>query len=310
MANTLEQAFSEFRSRLELNPSFQRPISEHHNSVRDFLTSVDNSITTQLIGSLQRRTRIQPRQDDAFDIDILVILGNFNHWVEEGGVFPSTALHRVESYIARSTRYRKMGPETDSPAIVLEYTNNVSVELIPGYIDWIGCHRDGTPCLPKGRGYWIPKHNEWVLADYDHDAEYISRVNQNSEGYLIPAIKILKAIKRNCFPEMRSYHIEVLATNIIPGLVRYFRGSNIQITYERLICCFFEVAKNSICGGTLIPGSKSEPANLYMNDAAKQNLKRAFETITVHCKDVLLKSEEEKILLYRNLCGDPFPAYG
>ena len=67
-------SFLKLKSNLELNKTFDEIIQQRHNAVRSVLENNLSNIETKLIGSLQRKTRIQPRPEDGFDIDILVIL--------------------------------------------------------------------------------------------------------------------------------------------------------------------------------------------------------------------------------------------
>lgn len=74
---TVSETFEQFLSGLELDKSYQEIVEDRHAAVRDYLESRLPGVRTQLIGSLQRRTRIDPLtglQD--FDIDILVELSN------------------------------------------------------------------------------------------------------------------------------------------------------------------------------------------------------------------------------------------
>ncbi len=165
MATSVQQAFREFQSRLELTEAHQTIISTHHNAVRDWIEAYDPAIDTKLVGSLQRKTRIRPRPEkDPFDIDVLVVLETFVQWVPWGGVPPETALDRVEDIVSASETYDRMGPETDNPTIVLPYADGTRVELIPAYHDEIGLFPDGTPVPPVGRGFWIPKSAGLPLA--------------------------------------------------------------------------------------------------------------------------------------------------
>jgi hypothetical protein len=67
--------FVKMKQNLELNPSFDETIQVRHNAIRSSLENNGVAVRdTKLIGSLQRKTRIQPREGDEFDIDILVIL--------------------------------------------------------------------------------------------------------------------------------------------------------------------------------------------------------------------------------------------
>ncbi len=68
MSATIRDAFDYCKSNLELNKTLQDSITAHHNAIRKWIESFNPSIKTQLMGSLQRQTRIRPRTDDLFDI--------------------------------------------------------------------------------------------------------------------------------------------------------------------------------------------------------------------------------------------------
>lgn len=287
MALTVAQAFNLFKSKLELIQSFQEEVTTHHNAVREWIESYDANIETKLIGSLQRKTRIQPQAEDIFDIDILVVLGSFNRWVLLGGIKPEDALSNIEDVVSEHGTYEKLGVETDNPTITFKYEDNTKVELVPAYLDNVGHAPDGMLASPVGRGYWIPKNNRWVMADYDYDAEYITLANKNSDGYLIPTIKMLKSAKRNLFPNMKSYHLEVLATSIIPNTIEYFKEQKWEISYQYLIYMFFWLCKDEVLKTINIPGSKSPSADEYMTSLRKQELSSLFSKIAEYCKNTL-----------------------
>lgn len=307
MALTVAQAFNQFKSRLELSQSFQDEVTTHHNAIRKWIESYDLNIGTKLIGSLQRKTRIQPRSEEIFDIDILIILGSFSKWVPSGGIKPEDALEKVEDIVNEHGTYEKLGVETDNPTITFEYEDDVKVELVPAYRDQIGKAPDGTPTLPVGRGYWIPRNNKWAIADYDYDAEHISTSNENSDGYLIPTIKMLKAAKRNLFPLMKSYHLEVIATSILPFVVNYFKEQKWQITYPSLVYNFFLLGKDEVLKTTNIPGSKSPSADDHMTSIKKRELSELFGKIGGYCKTLFSLSDREAIQAWSKLFGPPFP---
>lgn len=303
---TVSEAFKIFKSRLELPQSLQDTISTHHRAVREWIESYDPTIKTKLIGSLhpKRKTRINPRKGDSFDIDILVILGSFVRWVSYGGVKPVDALNKLENIIKEHGTYKKMGPETDSPTIIFEYSDGIKVELVPAYLDNIG----DKP--PKGRGYWVPRRNKWILADYDYDAEYISSMNEKSKGYLIPLIKMLKATKRNLFPKMTSYHLEVLASNLIPDIVQIFEKEGILLSYPLLIHAFFLIAKDKVIEPAIVPGSKSPPADEYLNDEDRLKLSQFFGKLANYCEKLLTLEDRKAIEGWKKLFGEPFPSGG
>lgn len=309
MSFTVQQAFNEFGSRLELSQSYQNSVTTHHNAIRRWIESFEPDVKTILIGSLQRKTRIQPRPNqDSFDIDILVVLGSFQRWVSSGGISPWDALHKVEDVVSQNTTYRRMGPETDSPAIIVEYSDNIKVELVPAYLDQVGHAPDGTPTPPVGRGYWIPKSNGWAITDYEYDAAYVSIVNQNTDGYLIPVIKMLKAAKRNLFSKMMSFHLEVLATSIIPAVIGHYKQSMVPLSYPHVISGFFFLCKDEISKPASIPGSKSQASDTYMTTAKQSEMSRLFEEIASYCANALSMNDSDAIKAWRRLFGPPFPA--
>lgn len=308
MALTITQAFNQFKSRLELSQSLQDGVTIHHDAIRNWIESYDSTIETKLIGSLQRRTRIQPRSEDVFDIDILVILGSFYNWVPSGGIKQEDALRKIENIVSEHGTYEKLGVETDNPTITFEYEDNVKVELVPAYLDQIGKAPDGTSTLPVSRGYWIPKNNKWVMADYDYDAKHVSISNEKSEGYLIPTIKMLKAAKRNIFPVMKSYHLEVIASSLISSLVNYFKGQRWQITYPRLIHGFFFLAKDEVLKTINIPGSKSPSPDGYMSLIKKQEVLMLFDKLAKYCEKTFTMNDNASVEAWREFFGAPFPA--
>lgn len=308
MSLTVEQAFQDFKSNLELSETLQDAVTTHHNAIRNWIELNDPAIKTQLIGSLQRNTRIQPCNDDCFDVDILVVLGSFYNWLSSGGISPADALNKLENVVSDNERYDRMGPETDSPAIILEYADNTKVELIPAYIDRIGYTPDGIPTLPVGRGYWIPKNNRWVIADYDFDAEYITKANTYSDKYLIPVIKMLKASKRNLFSLMKSYHLEALTAQIIPPSVIHFKNRGLEMTFPALITTFFNISKTLVLEPVKIPGSKSPYADTYMTSSQKTDLTNTFSKISVFCSKVVVMNGTNAIKAWHELFGSSFPS--
>ena len=131
-----------------------------------------------------------------------------------------------------------MGPKVDEPAIVFDYKDGIKIELVPAYEDLIGFCPDSTSCYPAGRGYLGSQRGKVVHTDYDYDAEQITTFNKLSDGYLIPTIKMLKAIKRRFFPKMKSFHLEVLATRVIPRLILLCKQKGYTISYHELVASF------------------------------------------------------------------------
>jgi hypothetical protein len=284
----------------------QDAITTHHSAIRKWIESFDPSIKTQLIGSLQRQTRIRPRSDDLFDIDILVILGTFDRWVPFGGILPGNALSKVEEIVSDNARYEKIGAETDSPAVSIEYADKVKIELVPAYIDNIGQTSAGILTLPKGRGYWIPRNNQWVIADYDYDADYVTALNKKMDGYLIPAIKMLKAMKRKHFSNFKSYYLEILACRIMPKIIAYWKERNYEFYYPQLLWASLFLAKDDLQDRMIIPGSKCLDG--YISFEEREFLKSKFNTLSQLAENALSLEDSKAIVVWKEIIDEPFPS--
>lgn len=305
----IQEAFKKFKSNLELNSTFDSLIQQHHNAVRGVVENNGSNIKTKLIGSLQRETRIQPKEKDIFDIDILVVFGSFNNWLPAGspwGVTPQAAMEKLNEIVGESDRYDSMNPQQDQPTISFKYQDNTKVELVPAYLDQIGRSPNGTPHSPIGRAYWIPKNGQWVLADYDHDADHITKHNKLTDGWLIPTIKMLKAAKRGYFPLLESFHLEIIATNIIPAVVDWRKQNNIEISYPVLITDFFNYAASYIENPIKISGSHSPYC--FLDAATKVVILKTLEQIKSYCNEVeKLGNDTAKLKAWHVLFGDAFP---
>lgn len=299
---TVSEAFEEFRQRLELDPGYDQLVQERHDAVRRFLEGRLPGVRTQLIGSLQRRTRIDPlRGLEDFDIDILVELGSFTHFDPLGGVTPAHAIQKVESTLAGSAKYQTMGPYEDEPAIVMPYQDKSSVELVPTY-------RDRVPArTPPGRAYWVPRLGRWELADYDYDAGYISTINQSSKGRLIPVIKMLKAWRRHLVPGLRSYHLEVMAAAIVPATLRFYEARYQAVSWPLLVHGFLVCTISEVTKPARIPGSLSEPADYYLSYDDRQAISQRIKTCADWAQATFGEINSKGIEMWGRLFGPPFP---
>lgn len=303
----LPDLFQKLKSNLNFNPSFDATIQQNHNAIRSVIENNGHKgIATKLIGSLQRKTRIPPKPDHPFDIDILVELGSFERWAS-GGVTPQLAMDQLHQIVSSSDRYDAMNPQTDSPTVSFEYDNGVKVELVAAYRDNIGHSPNGIPHSPKGRGYWVVnRYGGWELADYDHEADYVSTQNNLADGLLVPTIKMLKAIKREYFSDMKSFHLEILASQIIPSMVYRRKIQGLPVSYPYLIADFFNQAPIFLSQPAKIPDSLSPRVSLSSIENPK--VLNMMTAIQGHCNGIFnLSSETAQKAAWRELFGDLFP---
>lgn len=138
------EAFSTLKSRLELAALFDEKIQARHTAVRSAVQHIEPGITTKLIGSLARKTRIQPRPEDIFDIDILIVRSKFTRWVSSGGLTADQAINSMLNVVQQIERYAAKNPSPDKPTISISYEDKTKVEIVPAYIDNIGQSSNGT----------------------------------------------------------------------------------------------------------------------------------------------------------------------
>jgi SMODS domain-containing protein len=301
---TIATVFREFKSRLELDDSYESIVQARHKAIRDCIENNVPGARTQLIGSLQRRTRIDPLTGlKDFDIDVLVELGSFVGFLGPGaGVSCDNALDMVESAIKTNLIYRRKSIEEDRPTITVPYDDGSYVEVVPAY-------RNENPSFPPtGRAYWIPHSRLWRLADYDYDADYISSMNQRHEERLIPCIKMLKALKRNLTPYFRSYHLEVVIAHTFPAIISYYKHKGIDPSWDTLIYQILSLAPDTIRGGVTIPGSLSEAPDSYLDSPHKEVLALQIERCAKAAAQTFGMLDSAAIEVWRNIFGSPFPS--
>ena len=304
----MQDHFLRLKSNLELDPTLAASVSTRHNAARTYLENNHPSFKdSKLIGSFQRRTKIHPGTEHKLDIDILVVVGEFYGWTNENGVTPQQALNEMHSTLTDSSRYGQMNPQQDAPTVTLTYGDDIQVEFVPAYVDHAGHDQFGNALGSIGRGYWVPKNGRWEMADYDHEAGYISTQNEVSKGYLIPVIKMLKAARRVYFTDLGSFPLEILAAGILPlsVLIRDIRG--MPITYQDLLLDFFDQAPAQLALPIRIPDSKSSA--ILLTPEQVTSVSSQFGKIANHMRATLSASTQpERIAGMRTLYGDHFPA--
>ncbi|HHT9139018.1 MAG TPA: SMODS domain-containing nucleotidyltransferase [Candidatus Wunengus sp. YC60] len=301
----VNSAFREFKQRLELREGFGDLIQQKHNAVQSVLTHL--GYKAKLIGSLQRSTKIHPLEKGDFDIDILAEYGSFYGWQSVGGVSAGLAMSQLKKDISTSDRYDSMDPQADQPTVVFEYKDEVVVELVPAYKNMVGYSPNNEVVAEKGRGYWVPKEGRWVFADYDYDAAFISAVNSGYSEMLIPLIKMLKAAKRKHFDDMVSFHLEILATRIVPKEFADYKKRGLQASYPSLVSAFFHKAPAYLGSPIGLYGSHTPP--LSLEALAQSKVGRMFTALAGYCDHIPSQaSEAEKIKMWRVVFGEPFPS--
>ena len=300
----LKESFDKLKSNLELSESLLTSISQKQNAVRSVLEEKAPHIKTKLIGSLQRQTRIHPRPEDDFDIDILVILGEFIGW-DSNGVVPDHAMEYVHSILDSSLRYSALSPTIDDPTVTFSYANDLKVEFVPAYLDKDGQDSYGTPHTVVGRSYWVAKSGVWSLADYDYEADFVSEVNSQTNGWFIPTVKMLKALRRMYFPQMTPHHLEIIASKVIPGSVLIYQLLGIPFSFPRLVADFFEKGISHFA--TPVAFTNSQTPAVILSESDRVAVTAAFKALNEWFQNSLTLDDMNACLFWKSIFGEPFP---
>jgi hypothetical protein len=118
---------------------------------------------------------------------------------------------------------------------------------------------------------------------------------------------MLKSARRTHFPDMGSFHLEILAALAIPDLYNAYQQNNIPITYPNLIQGFFIETHPYIQSGIKFPGSLTPHIELQPHQ--KPQVSQIFEAIKNHCNSIPnLSSLTAQAKAWRELFGEPYPS--
>ncbi len=82
---SVDEAYKELLSRIELNPARVALASQRYNAVKTALEAALPGKTLRQIGSFQRKTKIRPVDlSDRLDIDVVVSFGRFFQYAAPG----------------------------------------------------------------------------------------------------------------------------------------------------------------------------------------------------------------------------------
>lgn len=306
---TVNAAFEELLTRIELDPTRVAVASQRYNSVKATIEGALPGKTVSQVGSFQRKTKIRPADlGDGLDIDAVVSFKRFTQYGTGGnGISPAGALEMVRGALTSNMTYRVMSPVKDHPVVCLKYADGMSLELIPAFVDGTGAHPHsgtGIECYVVGTsaGAWTP-------ADYDYDAAMISSLNGMAKNRLVPAIKLIKAYFRSAAVPLKSFHTEVLAANILPATVIDWEAKRYDYGYHHILASFLTQASKVTTVPVALSGSYSKPLDSDLSQSTLATigtfLASRAEVAWGLCAD---KAVTSALAGWRAFFGEPFPA--
>lgn len=287
MATTVKEAFKTFRSRLEITDLQAQTVSTRQQNVRKAVAAELTVLTDFLTGSYCRSTLIAPLSQA--DVDIFVVLDP--KYYEKDG--QAALLERVKRALKK--QYDLSDISRDGQAITITFSD-FKVDVVPGF-------------YRSGGGYLIPntQGSTWIETNPKEHERLSSENNQAHNGDLVPLEKMIKRWNREIGRHFRSFHLEVLAWDILDGVTISSFSSGARYYFDK--------------GRTTIKQKNADPAG-YGGDvgyyiSSQTQIDEAVSRFTT-AYNRAIKAEEyeakgkvaDAIGEWRKIFGDTFPAYG
>jgi hypothetical protein len=309
----IKEAFAATLSRIELNPTRVQLASQRYQAVKSVIEEALPERTVTQIGSFQRQTKIRPLDlGDKLDIDLLVKFKTAN-WTLFGilGVWetPEAALDKIQKVLIADPTYKMMRPKPDAPTVVLTYADQFTFEFVPALVDKTGqySHQTGEPdCFLVG-----VNRTTWSPADYDFDAAYISSLNKQTGGKLVPAIKLIKTFLRGqgLSPDpLKSFHIEILCSLVVSPIIAAWDAYGLAWDYHQVLAAFLLNVGDHLDSPVKVPNSFSAPIQVKLSAADTQALKKKINQLGQSAQKLCrIKDIPAALKGWPAFFGSPFP---
>jgi hypothetical protein len=294
MATTIDQSFLKFKQNLEISGLQGATVSTRQQNVRAVVEAGLTVKDSFLTGSYSRSTMIAPLKEA--DIDIFVVLDSsyFHHYNQGQNGGQSGLLDRVRQVLLR-TYTRTPDISRNGQAVTIRFDDFV-VDVVPGF-------------NRLGGGYLIPNSitQSWITTDPQKHVEIVSTANRAHNGDLVPLIKMIKAWNKNIDKYFRSFHLEVLALEILNGITISDFPSGVRFYLDK--------------GRTLIAQKNLDPAGYGGDVGAYLNTQEAIRDAVAKFQlayDRAIEAEDyarrgytrDAVDTWIKVFGGYFPAYG
>lgn len=296
MATTIQQSFLKLKQNVEITDLQEAVISTRQKSVREVIEAGINLVDPYsfLTGSYSRQTLIAPLKEA--DIDIFFVLDSkyFYHY-ENGQNGGQAGLLDWVKRTLRKTYTETPDISRNGQAVTIRFTDFV-VDVVPGF-------------NRKGGGFLIPNsaNQSWISTDPKRHVEIMSAANKAHNGDLIPLVKMIKAWNNNNNKYFSSFHLEVLALQILQNVTISDFSSGVRF--------YFDKGRALIAQKNLDPAGYGGDVGSYINTHEKiQEAVAKFELAynrAIKAEDYASRGyTKDAVEMWIKIFGDYFPAYG
>lgn len=202
---TVDEAFTKFRSRLEITDTEQQAASRRQQAIRAKLDEALDVASDFLAGAYVRDTKTKPLRD----VDIVVVLGNDEASFRDQ--HPSAVLHRVRDVLA--PHYGADRVVTDRRCVRIDFGTQ-AVDDVSGDV----MSFDVVPAFAQGQNFEIPDDllGDWIATNPKVHAEMATAANAAFSRQWKPVVKMVKQWNRHNGGAIEpSFLIEVLALRLL-----------------------------------------------------------------------------------------------
>jgi hypothetical protein len=295
MATTIQQAFGEFLSNLEITDRQEALVSQRRRST---VAALARELTlhpeeSKLIGSYDRHTLIRYLSEG--DVDVMVILhhGENDQWHNAAGT--TGVLDRFKAILDRA--FPNTEKRRDRNCISMKFSE-FRLDVVPAFK-----YNEGYYVIPDSvRRAWIP-------TDPPGFAERITQANKQMDGTFVPLMKMVKAWNRAVGWPIRSFHVECM-------MHAHFQTYTQRYTYPSMLCAFLGALPRYLAGPRFDPVT-GDRVDAYLDNSARETdrqiaIKKA-EAATDAAEEAHSDQDKYPVVAigeWKRLMGEFFPAYG
>ncbi len=293
MPYTIAESFQRLRENLEITGLQESVVSTTQRNVRAVVEADLEVLDSFLTGSYSRHTMIAPLKEA--DIDIFVVLDAkyFHHYNGQNGGQPG--LLDLVKRTLRKTYTQTPDISRNGQAVTIRFTN-FEVDVVPGF-------------NRQGGGFLIADSitQAWISTDPKKHVDIFSQANAAHEDKLVPLIKMIKGWNRNTGRYFRSFHLEVLALQVLAGVRISDFSSGVRYLLDK--------GRDLITKKNPDPAGYGDDVGRYINtpEKVKESVvkfqlayERAIRAESLAERNHIREAVEE----WRKIFGDYFPSYG
>lgn len=294
MATTISQSFLKFKQNLEITGLQASTVSTRQKNVRDVVEKELTVLDSFLTGSYSRNTMIAPLSEA--DVDIFFVLDPkyFNNYKngQNGG---QAGLLDLVKRALRRTYTKTPDISRNGQAVTIRFTDFV-VDVVPSF-------------YRNGGGFLIPNsiNSTWIPTDPQKHVEIMTEANRLHNSDLVPLAKMIKAWNKNCDQFFNSFHLEMLAIQILQGVNISDFSSGVRF--------YFDKGRALISQQNFDPSGYGSDMGSYINtqekiDQAVTKFQLAYDR-AIKAEDFERRGQtKDAVDMWIKIFGNYFPAYG